>query len=321
MRRQASTLLAGLFALAGAWFTTAASYAQDAYPSRDITVVVGYSAGSGPDIIARHFADQLRRKSGRAVIVDNRPGALTNIAAQRVAQAKPDGYTILITPGNSSWAINSAIFTDLPFKPLEDFTPVTSLVTTPFAFAVAEGSSINSMAELTAFIKSKDGKAKYGYPNSISLASAELYKKMAGVEATGVPYKSILDSHAALAAGEVDFFVTDLTFRKGKLLSLTIPERSPVAPEVPSAREAGLHDFDLFSWFGMWLPRGAPQDVVDKLAGWMDEAVASEETRAKFAPMGFVPWKGVRGDALREFTRKEMAKWKNVAEIAKIPAP
>ena len=127
----------------------APALAQEAYPSRTITVIVGYSTGSGPDAIARHFAEELRKKSGHTVVVENRPGALTNIAAQRVAQSKPDGYTIFITPGNSSWAINSAIFKELPFNPLEDFTPVTSLVTTPFAFAVPEGSPINSLAELT----------------------------------------------------------------------------------------------------------------------------------------------------------------------------
>jgi tripartite-type tricarboxylate transporter receptor subunit TctC len=299
----------------------APAQAQDAYPSRTITVIVGYSTGSGPDAIARHFAEELRKKSGRTVVVDNRPGALTNIAAQRVAQSKPDGYTIFITPGNSSWAINSAIFKELPFNPLEDFTPVTSLVTTPFAFAVAEGSPINSLTELTTALKAKEGRAKYAFPNSISLASAELYKKLTGVEAQGVAYKSIADSHSALASGEVDFFVTDLTFRKGKLLAMTVAKPSAVAPGVPSAKEAGLHDFDLFSWFGMWLPKNAPKDVVDKLTLWMDESVLTEETRAKFAPMGFEPWPGVRGEALREFTKAEMAKWKTVAEIAKIPSP
>ena len=206
----------------------ASAQAQDAYPSRTITVVVGYSTGSGPDAIARHFAEELRKKSGRAVVVDNRPGALTNIAAQRVARSQPDGYTIFITPGNSSWAINSAIFKELPFNPLEDFTPVTSLVTTPFAFAVAEGSPINSLAELTTVLKAKEGRAKYAFPNSISLASAELYKKLMGVEAQGVAYKSIADSHLALASGEVDFFVTDLTFRKGKLLAMTVAKPSAV---------------------------------------------------------------------------------------------
>jgi tripartite-type tricarboxylate transporter receptor subunit TctC len=302
---------------------SSAAIAQSAYPNRDIKVLVGYAAGSGPDILARYFAEAIRKGSGQAVIVENRPGAFTKIAAQAVAHAKPDGYTVFITAGNSTMAANPWLFKELPYDPVKDFTPVTSLIQTPFAFAVPVGSPINSLAELTAMLKAKGAKAKYAYANSISLAASELYKQKTGVEAVGVSYKSIADSHSALAAGEVDFFITDLTFvlgaqKRAKLLALTIAQRSPIVPEIPSSKEAGLEDYDLGAWWAIWLPAGAPKDVVDKLTGWLDESVASEETRQYVAKIGNQPWKGVHGEALKQYTIDEIRKWGEWIKLAKI---
>ncbi len=297
--------------------------AQEVYPSRNIRMIVGYATGTGPDILARFISEAIKKASGKTVIVENKPGALTNIAAQAVVAAKPDGYTVFITAGNSTFAANPWLFKTIPFDPIKDFTPVTSLIKTPFAFAVPVDSPINSVAELTRVLKEKGTKANYAYANSISLAASELYKQKTGVEALGVGYKSIPDSHAALAAGDVDFFVSDLTFVLGpnpraKILALTVAERSPVAPEIPSAREAGLEGFDLGAWWGIWLPAGAPQNVVDTLADIVDAAVASEDSRKFFATVGNQPWKGVRGEALKQYTIDEMKKWGEAIKIAKV---
>ena len=293
--------------------------AQSSYPNRDIRLVVGYAAGSGPDITTRRLADALRKATGQTVIVENKPGALTNIAAQSVARAKPDGYTIFVTAGNSTMAANPWLFKNLPYDPIKDFTPVTSLLKTPFLFAVPLNSTLNSVSELTATLKAKGGKAKYAYANSISLAAAELYKHKAGFDAVGVAYKSIVDSHAALAAGEVDFFIADVTFKdKAKLLALTVAKRSPVLPDIPSAAEAGLDNFDLGAWWGIWLPAGAPQDVVDKLADWTDAFIASAENHEFTFSRGNQPWIGVRGKALEQYTIAEIEKWGNAIKAAKI---
>jgi tripartite-type tricarboxylate transporter receptor subunit TctC len=310
---------AGVAALVVAALFSAGAPAQSSYPSHDIKVVVGYSPGSSPDIAARRLADAIRKGSGQTVIVENKPGALTNIAAQSVALAKPDGYTVFTTAGNSTFAANPWLFKSLPFDPIKDFTPVTSTLKTPFVFVVAQGSPINSLAELTAALKAKGGKAKYAYPNSISLVTAEVYKAKMGIEATGVAYKSVVDSHAALAAGEVDFFVSDVTFKnRAKVLALTVAERSPLLPEIPSAAEAGLTDFDLGAWWGVWLPAGAPQEIVTKLADWIDVAVASDENRKYAETVGNQPWVGVRGDALRQYTINEIKKWGAAIKLAKI---
>jgi tripartite-type tricarboxylate transporter receptor subunit TctC len=293
--------------------------AEEAYPTRTIHVVVGYSPGSGPDLTTRRVAEAIRQASGASVVVENRAGALTKIAAQYVARAKPDGYTVFVTAGNSTFAANPWLFKDLPYDPVKDFTPVTSLLKTPFMFAVPHGSPINSVAELTAALKAKAGKAKYAYANSISLATSELYKAKTGVDATGVSYKSIVDSHAALAAGEVDFFVADVTFKdRAKMLALTVAERSPVLPNVPSSREAGLDNFDLGAWWAVWLPAGAPQVIVDRLAGWIDPFVASDANRDYTNTMGNVPWVGVHGDALRQYTIDEIAKWGEAIKLSKL---
>jgi tripartite-type tricarboxylate transporter receptor subunit TctC len=315
-----SAIAKGVFAASVAvCFTVTFAFAQDAYPVRDIHLVVGYSPGSGPDITTRRVAEALRQASGSTVLVENRAGALTKIAAQYVAHAKPDGYTVFVTAGNSTFAANPWLFKDLPYDPVKDFTPVTSLLKTPFLFAVPQGSPINSVAELTAALKAKGSKAKYAYANSISLAASELYKAKTGVEATGVSYKSIVDSHAALALGEVDFFIADVTFKdRAKILALTVAERSPVLPEVPSSREAGLENFDLGAWWGVWLPAGTPQAIVDKLAAWIDPFVASEANRDYTNKMGNVPWIGVHGDSLRQYTVAEIAKWGEAIKLAKI---
>ncbi len=324
MKRHQLQALIGTLLLTGLLSAIpAVSNAQEVYPSRNIRMIVGYATGTGPDILARFISEAIKKASGKTVIVENKPGALTNIAAQAVASAKPDGYTVFITAGNSTFAANPWLFKSVPFDPIKDFTPVTSLIKTPFAFAVPVGSPINSVAELTRVLKAKGTKANYAYANSISLAASELYKHKTGVEAQGVGYKSIPDSHAALAAGDVDFFVSDLTFVLGpkpraKILALTVAERSPVVPEIPSSKEAGLEGFDLGAWWGIWLPAGAPQNVVDTLADIVDAAVGAEESLKFFATLGNQPWKGVRGEALRQYTIDEMKKWGEAIKIAKV---
>lgn len=319
MSRLPPLLLAGAASMLALAVPPQSGSAQSIYPNRDIRLVVGYSPGSGPDITTRRVADAIRKASGQTVVVENKPGALTNIAAQSVARAKPDGYTVFVTAGNSTFAANPWLFKNLPYDPIRDFTPVTSLLKTPFLFAVPPGSPVDSVKDLTAALKAKQGRAKYAYANSISLAAAELYKHKTGVEAIGVSYKSIVDSHAALAAGEVDFFIADVTFKsRAKVLALTVAERSPVLPDIPSAAEAGLDDFDLGAWWGVWLPAGAPDDVVGKLADWIDAFTASDENRAYTAGVGNQPWVGVRGEALKQFTASEIRKWGEAIKLANI---
>src|SRR5215813_12603035 len=167
-------------------FSTAA-YAQN-YPTRVIKVVVGYPAGSGGDVIARFYADQLSKICGRPVIVEDRPGMISSAAADFVAKSAPDGYTILITSVTSSHAANLFNFKKLPYDPIKDFSPVATLHKSYFILMVRPEAPWKNVAELTAAMRQKGSKASYGYGSPPALAAAEFYKARAGLQAVGIPY-------------------------------------------------------------------------------------------------------------------------------------
>ena len=164
--------------------------AQD-YPTHEIHVLSGYAAGSSGDGFARLIADRLRPLAGKPILVDNKPGALTAIAAETLKIARPDGYTIMITAGNSTMAANPYLIKDLKYDPVRDFAPIASLMASAFIVAVPPNSPINSISDLTAYLKAKGDKATYGYSSSFSLASTELYQTMVGTKAVHVSYKSM----------------------------------------------------------------------------------------------------------------------------------
>ena len=164
--------------------------AQELYPSsREIRVVCGYAPGTGADILVRYFTEQLRKLTNRTIIVENKVGAGTTIAAEYVARSKPDGYTLFINPGNGM-AGNPYLYKTLPHNVLDDFSHVTTLVKLPFLLAVSPQSPARSVKELLALLKEKGDKASYGYPNNISLAAGELLKERTGLKIVAVPYRA-----------------------------------------------------------------------------------------------------------------------------------
>jgi len=177
-------------AIAAALFgVCAAAQAQD-YPTRVVRVVVGFPAGSGGDVVARFYADQLSKICGRPGIVEDKPGMISSAGADAVAKAPPDGYTILITPVTSSHAANLFNFKKLPYDPIKDFSPVATLHKSYFALMVRADAPWKNVAELTEAMKLKGNKASYGYGSPPALAAAELYKAGAGLQAVGIPYKT-----------------------------------------------------------------------------------------------------------------------------------
>jgi tripartite-type tricarboxylate transporter receptor subunit TctC len=181
------------------------------YPTRDMKVVIGLPAGSGGDVIVRYYADKLSRLSGRAVIVENKPGMILSIGADAVAKASPDGYTILITSVTSSHAANLYNFKKLPYDPIKDFTPVALLQRSYFILMVRPESGWTTVAQLTAAMKQKGAKASYGYGSPPALASAELYKARADLQAVGIPYRTSMASLPQMFSGELDFQFIDAT--------------------------------------------------------------------------------------------------------------
>ena len=311
-------------ALASAALSLAAlalpAQAQD-YPSREIHVVVGYVAGTGPDLYARFAADQIRKGSNQTVIVENKVGAMSNIAATQVARAKPDGYTAFVT-GGSTFTTNPFLFKDVQFK-LADFTPVTSLQRGGLVFITKADSGIKTLKDLVAFLKQKDGKAKFAYVNPLAFGAAELLKQRTGTQAVPIAYKGAPDALMGLAGGEADFMVADPTPIMGardkyNVLAATTEGRLGAIPDVPGMKESGFDNFDLSAWWAVWMPAGAPAEAVGKVASWVEAGLKTEEAKQFFYRGGFEPWVGVRGKELMDFAQKEHVKWGEIMKLTKM---
>lgn len=307
-----------LTALAG----TSGTLAQASYPERQIHVLVGFPPGSGADILARYFSRKLSELAGKPVVVENKPGATSNIAVGLAARAKPDGYTILYS-ANSNMAGNRFLFKDLPFDTVKDFTPVALLSQTTFIMVVAPSSPSSSIAQLTAALKANP-KAKFAFTNQIGLLATETYRSVAGISAVQVNYRTAADALPDIQNGTVDFMIIDGTFGLGQIkagrikpLAVTTAERLSTLPAVPTMREAGIPGFDFASWWAAWLPKNVPEPVVAKLEGWFTTITALPETREFLSGTAGVPLQG--GSAItRSRQLAEIEKWAVATKAAGI---
>jgi tripartite-type tricarboxylate transporter receptor subunit TctC len=299
-----------------------AAQAQD-YPTREIHLVNGYSAGAGADVASRIFAKYLEETLGKPVIVENKPGAFTNLAGASVARATPDGYTMIFA-GHSTFAMNAYLFKNLGFDPVNDFTYVAPAGRIGFGIAVGPQSPARSIAELTAYLKQKGDKANYGYANTQALVVTELYKKITGAPGLGVPYKNAGDALNDLNRGEIDMLVYDLGTLtqqeqggRMRVLAVTTAERSTLRPDLPGMREAGVPDFDLGAWFGIWLPANAPPAIVERLSRVIAGIWNNEDKRRALTAQTIEPFIATPAEFM-EFAKNERAKWGRVIGIANI---
>jgi tripartite-type tricarboxylate transporter receptor subunit TctC len=294
------------------------------YPSRDIRVVVGLPAGSGGDIVARFYADQLSKLAGKPVIVENRPGMILSIGADVVAKSPPDGYTILITSVTSSHAANLFNFKKLPYDPIKDFTPIAMLQRSYFILMVRAQAPWANVAELTKAMTKKGDKASYAYGAPPALASAELYKARSGLNAVGIPYKTSVASLPEMFSGEIDFQFIDSTqgtalLQSGKVrgLAVTSGQRVPGVDLPTMAEAAGIPEFDIAPVWGVLLPANAPAPIVARLESWFAQINQMDVTQRYIASTHAAPFPG-DAKALAEFLPKEIKKWEELAKIAKI---
>ena len=320
MRLAAMVRTAAAFCTALALATGA--QAQD-YPTKEIHVVVGLPAGSGGDVIARYYAQKLSELAGKPVIVDNKPGMILSLGADAVAKAAPDGYTVLVTSITSSHAANRVLFKKLPYDPVKDFTPVTTLQKGYFILMVRPEAPWRTVKELTEAMRKKGDKASYGYGSPPALASAELYKSRTGLKAIGVPYKTSMASLPEMYRGALDFQFIDSTqgtvqIRGGKLrgLAITAGERVPGVDLPTMAEAANIPEFDIAPAWGVFLPAGAPQPIVRRLEGWFNQIVAMEATKQYLEKTHATSFPG-NARVLADFLQKEMKKWEDLAKIAK----
>lgn len=297
----------------------------DNYPSRPLTLVVPFPPGGAADTIGRYYAEQLSASLGQPVVVDNKPGAGTAIAAEAVAKAKPDGYTLsLATAGQL--AILPNLQKDLRYDPVKDFVPVAVVASVPNVVAVQASSKIDSLPALIAEAKARPGALSYSSCGNGTLChlSGELLKHLSGTDLLHVPYKGSAPAVTGLLGGEVDVAVDTLTvlapqIQAGKLkgLVLSSAERSPLLPGVPSATEAGLPGFVASGWFGIVLPKGAAPELVEKLSGAIGVIARSPQTAERFAQNGISVEQGTPA-GFAELIAEDGKRWGEVIEAGKI---
>ena len=318
------TLLRAIAALTGiaalAWSVAAEAQAT-AYPTKPIRLVVPFPPGGATDLIARAVAQKLGEAWGQSVVVDNRPGAGGNIGTELVAKAAPDGYTLEMgTVGTH--AINASLYAKIPFDHVKDFAPVILVAGVPNVLEVNPSVPVNSVQELIAYAKANPGKLNFassGAGTSIHL-SGELFKVMAGVQMTHVPYKGSSPALQDLLGGQVQLMFDNLPpslpqIKAGKLraLAVTSATRAPALPDVPTIAESGLPGFEASSWFGILAPAGTPPAIIAKINAEVAKWLASAEGKEKLASIGANAAGGSPEDFARHI-QAETAKWAKVVK-------
>jgi len=316
------TVARWLAAAALALLAAPAAWAQGAaaFPSKPLKIVVTFTTGGAPDILARLIGDRLAADWGQPVVIDNKPGAGGNTGADFVAKSPGDGYTLVLgTVGTHS--INGALYAKMPYDMVRDFTPVTLLATTPNLLVVHNDVPAKTLAELIALGK-KEGKmtfASAGSGTSIHV-SGELFKTMTGIDMTHIPYKGRATAIPDLLGGRVTMMFDNMPsslplVKEGKLraLGVTSLKRSPAAPEIPTIAEQGLPGFDAVSWFALFAPAGTPRAFIDRLQGEVKKILASPDVAAKLAEAG-LDAVGSTPDELAAYQRAEIAKWAKVVK-------
>ncbi len=303
---------------------TAPTSAQQYPGDRVVRIQVGFPAGGGADILARWYADKLAKALGGSFIVENKVGASGNLALDAAAKAKPDGYTLLFA-STVTTAGNASIFKQMPLDVTKDIVPIVGFAETPFMLAVAPDSPINSVADLTTYLKSKDGKATYGSATSSALASTEIYLQKVGVKATQVGYKTTAAAIQDVTAKQIDFAFADVVFATGqakqgriKLIANASNVRSPALPNVPTLKElTGAETGDIVALWGLWSAAGTPKEILDKLAKAMNDITKSPETQKFLIEQGATPFVASPEEYKKKFEIALKA-WANAVKLAKI---
>ena len=316
------SLLATSLALAATAALPQFAHAQ-AYPSKPITFVVPFAAGSATDQLARALGQSVGDQSKQPVIVDNKGGASGMIAAAQVAKAAPDGYTVLITT-NTTHATNEHLYKKLSYDPVKDFAPITGLGKGGQVLVVRTDAPYKNVMDLVAAAKKTPGKLSFGSGSSSSRTAGEMFKQLSGTDILHVPYKSNPNAITDLLGGQIDFMITDTStgvpqVKGGKLkaLGVSTTERNPLLPEVPTIAEAGVKGYDMGYWFAAYAPAGTPPAAVAKLRELLAAATQSAGAKNFFDSSGSVAWT-TSPEALAKFQADETAKWGKVIKAAGI---
>jgi tripartite-type tricarboxylate transporter receptor subunit TctC len=301
-----------------------AVWAQQAYPRQPLRFVVAFGPGGVGDTTARLVAEKLGNKLGQRVVVENMPGGGGIAAARAVLSAPPDGHTLaLLTNGTS---ISVSLFKNLTFDPLTDFAPVTKIGKFEFFVAANAGSPYRSLGDVIKAARDNPGKLNIGTvnPGSTQHLSAMLLKSTAGIEFQWVPFRNSPDLLVALLRGDLDAAIDAYAALRGNIddgkvrpLATTAPTRSPVLPDVPTAKEAGAGEFEATAWNGLFVKAGTPPDIIAQLNKAMTEVLSDPDLTQRFLQMGIVP-EPTSPEALTTFFKGDIAKWADVIAKNKI---
>jgi len=293
------------------------------YPEKPIRIVVGYAAGGGNDIIVRVMTPELQKGLGQPVIVENKPGAQSIIAAETVARAPADGYTLLMGP-SGPMTINPATYSKLPYDAQRDFAPISMICQFPLLVTVDARLPIRSVKELIEYAKANPGKANYASSAGIFQISTELFNQKTGSKFLMIPYKSSGESVQALISGNVALTIVDPPPATGPLkagtiraLAVTSGKRHPSWPDLPTMAEAGVPDMEVPVWTAFFAPAKTPPAIVARLQKEVARAVQTPEVKEAFAKMGLDPVGGT-SDELARRVRMDIEKWTAVAKAANI---
>jgi tripartite-type tricarboxylate transporter receptor subunit TctC len=294
-----------------------------AYPAKPIRFVVPYPAGGPLDTVARLLGYKVSESLHQPVIVDNKPGAGGNIGADAVAKSPPDGYTILMG-AVATHAINPTLYASIPYDPIRDFIPVTQVASTPNVLVVNPSIPASSVREFIAYAKAHPGELNFGSGSTGSAGhlAGELFKSMAAIEMTHIPYKGAAPAMQDLIGGRIQLMFDNLASSLGqvragkvKAIAVTTARRTALAPELPTIAESGLPGFDISTWFGIFVPAGTPREVVEKLHGEFTRALADREVREKMLILGAEPVGG-RPEEFAAYIRAEADKYARVIKAS-----
>ena len=307
---------AGIAALGLMLLGAGPTAAQTAYPSQTVRILVGFTAGTAPDIVARVLADKLAATWGRPVVIENIGGAGGNIACNRVAHSAPDGH-VLVMCGNGSLVIAPSLYTKLPYDPVKDFVPITQVFVASNILVVHPSVPVSSIPELVALAKAEPGKLTYahtGIGTSQHLAG-ELFKYMTHTDIRPVAYRGTTAVLPDLLAGRLSISFSNISnvlplVREGKLKGFAVSsrKRSGAAPDLPTMIEMGYPDFDVVPWFGLMAPAGTPKEVTDKIYAETMKVLAQPDVRKQLADLGIDVIGGTSAEFATAITT-ETAQW------------
>ena len=305
-----------------------AAHAQSDYPNRPITLVLPLGAGGAMDILARgQFAPKLSERLGKPIVVENRTGAGTVIAATSVAKSPPDGYTLFFVPAGTL-TTNATLYKNLPYDPGKDFVPIALTSKLGFVLSVHPSTPVKSIPELVAYVKERPGQLSYGSTGigATPHLAVEMFQRAAGLQMTHVPYRGMPQATNDVVAGHTQMVFTDPPLaqslsadNKLRPVAVSTLERIPAVPAVPSLHEEGFKDFEADIWFGVVAPAKTPNETIAQLTGWFTAAIEVPEIKAKLAAQGLFPV-GACGAAFGAFTRKQYDDYGRAIREANIKA-